>query len=254
MTDTPQRVALITGGAQGIGRATTVRLLRDGWAVVMADIDEEAGHDALDEYRDLGPALWYVPTDAGDEEQVRRAVAETVARFGGLDLVMNNAYNTFYRPITEVTLEEWNRVVAVNLTGVFLTTKHAVPHLRERRGCIINIASTRALMGRPNADAYGATKGGVISLTYGLAMSLGPEIRVNCISPGWIDNYGWAKRSKRRPMQCTEERHSQHPAGRMGQPEDIAAMVAYLSSPDAGFITGENIVIDGGMTKKMIYV
>jgi NAD(P)-dependent dehydrogenase (short-subunit alcohol dehydrogenase family) len=253
VTDTPQRVALITGGAQGIGRATTVRLLRDGWAVVMADIDEEAGQDALDEYRGL-VALLYVPTDVADEGQVRHAVEETADRCGGLDLVMNNAFTTYYRPITEVTLEEWNRVLAVNLTGVFLTTKHAVPHLRARRGCIVNIASTRALMAHPTADAYGATKGGVIALTHALAISLGPEIRVNCISPGWIDSYGWAKRSRRHAMKCTKERHAQHPVGRMGKPEDIAAMVSFLASPAAAFITGENIVVDGGMTKKMIYV
>lgn len=245
--------ALIAGGAQGMGRATAVRLMREGWAVTIADIDEEAGLDALDEYRGLG-SLHFVHTDVAEEEEVRRAVAEAVGRFGGLDLVMNSAFATYYKPITEVTLAMWQRVVAVNLTGIYLTTRYATSHLRERRGCIVNIASTRALMAHPTADAYGATKGGIIALTHALAISLGSEIRVNCITPGWVDSYGWAKRSRRRQMHCKPERHAQHPCGRIGKPEDIAAAVAFLASPDAAFITGENVIIDGGMTRKMIYV
>jgi NAD(P)-dependent dehydrogenase (short-subunit alcohol dehydrogenase family) len=140
-------------------------------------------------------------------------------------------------------LQAWNRRIAVNLTGVFLMTKHCTPHLRRAKGSIVNIGSTRALQSEPNTEAYTASKGGVVALTHALAMSLGPQVRVNCISPGWI-----AKRKLRK------KDHAQHPVGRAGRPEDIGEMVAFLISDAAGFITGQNFVVDGGMTRKMIYL
>ena len=247
-----QRCAIITGGAQGIGKATAQRLLRDGWAVAIADIDEEAGRETAEEYRDLGPLL-LSPCDVADEAQVERMVAETAARFGGIDLLVNNAYASANGPLTELSLEAWNRVLAVNLAGPFLCAKHAVPHLRKRRGSIVNIASTRALMSEPHTEAYSASKGGIVALTHALALSYGPDVRANCISPGWIEVGEWKKSTQRRAPQHSEADRFQHPVGRVGVPEDIAAMVAFLASPDAGFITGQNYVIDGGMTKKMIY-
>ena len=173
--------------------------------------------------------------------------------FGRLDLLVNNAGISANAPITELPLEAWNRVLAVNLTGMFLTVKYAAPYLRERRGSIVNIASTRALMSEPNTEAYTASKGGVVSFTHALAVSLGPEIRANCISPGWIEVGDWQKSSRRRQPEHSDADRRQHPAGRVGKPDDIAAMIAFLASPDAGFLTGENIVIDGGITRKMIY-
>ncbi|MEH6355409.1 MAG: SDR family oxidoreductase, partial [Marinobacter sp.] len=135
--------------------------------------------------------------------------------------------------------------------GPFLMAKHAVPHLRLTRGAIINIASTRALQSEANTEAYAATKGGLVALTHALAVSLGPEVRVNCISPGWIDTR--EPEAGQEPESLNPRDHGQHPAGRVGKPDDIAAMVHYLMSPQAGFITGQNIVIDGGMVRKMIY-
>lgn len=157
------------------------------------------------------------------------------------------------KPPEELSLQEWQRVLEVNLTGPFLCSRAFAPLLRTRHGSIVNIASTRALMSEPHTESYAAAKGGLVALTHALALSLGPEVRVNCISPGWIDVTPWAKRSRRHPQPLSRRDHAQHPAGRVGRPEDIAAMVLYLASDRAGFITGENIVIDGGMTRKMIY-
>lgn len=151
-----------------------------------------------------------------------------------------------------MNLETWNQVITVNLTGAFLCTKYAVPHLRKHQGTIINIASTRALTSEPNTEAYSTAKGGIVALTHALANSLSPDIRVNCISPGWIAVSDWQKQSARKESQLTEQDHKQHPAGRVGTPDDIAGMVVYLASPAATFITGANFVIDGGMTRKMI--
>jgi len=125
--------------------------------------------------------------------------------------------------------------------------------LQRTKGAIVNIASTRAIQSEPNTEAYSASKGGILALTHSLAMSLGPDIRVNCISPGWIDVSEWKKSQQAKKPHLTKMDHAQHPAGRVGKPEDIAALVAFLISDEAGFITGQNFVVDGGMTKKMIY-
>ncbi len=247
------RTAIVTGGAQGIGKAITRRFLERGMAVVMADCDAEAGRETEAEYRPLG-VLRFRETDVAVEEQVRALVADTARTFGRLDVLVNNAYAIDNRPPTELPLDAWNRVLAVNLTGPFLCARHAAPHLRRQRGAIVNIASTRALMSEPNTESYSASKGGVVALTHALAMSLAPEVRVNCVSPGWIETLSWKKTSARTTPVLSEADHRQHPAGRVGRPDDIAALVAFLVSEEAAFVTGTHIVADGGMTRKMIYV
>jgi len=168
-----------------------------------------------------------------------------VKHFGRLDALVNNAGLTGPDdgPIEKLALRDWNRRIGTNLTGAFLMAKHTVPHLRRARGAIVNIASTRALQSEPDTEAYSASKGGLVALTHALANSLGPEIRVNCVSPGWIAH---------QPVRRKD--HAQHPAGRVGRDQDVAELVAYLLSDAAGFVTGQNFVIDGGMTRKMIYV
>ena len=247
------RVALITGGAQGIGKAIARRFLVEGARVALVDVDAEAGEETRKEFASLGTVV-FVPGDVGVEATARRAVKKVVGLFGRLDVLVNNAGIGIRKPMTELTLKEWNRVLAVNLTGAFLFSRYAAPHVRERRGAIINIASTRALMSEPNTEAYSASKGGIVALTHALAISLGPQVRVNCISPGWIEVGAWRKRRGRKQPALSEADHAQHPVGRVGTPEDIASLAAYLVSPEAGFITGANFVADGGMTRKMIYV
>ena len=246
------KVALVTGGGQGIGKAVALALLERGMRVVIAEADAEAGSETEREYKAKGD-IAFVETDVSREPDVRRAVDQAEVLFGGLDALVNNAGINIVKPLAELTLDEWRRVIDTNLTGTLMFAKFAAPALKARDGAIVNIASTRALMSEPNTESYAASKGGIVALTHALAASLGPEVRVNCISPGWIDVSGWKKSSKRKPAELKPEDHAQHLVGRVGRPEDIASLVAYLIGPDSGFITGANFVVDGGMTRKMIY-
>jgi NAD(P)-dependent dehydrogenase (short-subunit alcohol dehydrogenase family) len=228
-----------------------LHLAAAGWKVAFCDTDQAAGEqlEASSEHN-----LYFVHGDVAREQDVARIVSEAVSWAGVLGAVINNAgiADPHTGPVEELSLAQWQRRLDLNLTGPFLVTKHAVPHLRKTRGAIVNMASTRALQSEPDSEAYAATKGGVVALTHALAVSLGPDIRANCISPGWIDTRDWQGcGEKAEALSATD--HCQHPAGRVGTPDDIAAMVAYLLSPEATFITGQNFVVDGGMTKKMIY-
>lgn len=247
------KVAIITGGGQGIGKAIAKKFLENNISVVIAEIDESAGRETEEEYLSLGN-IKFIKTDVSKEEDVINMVEETVKSFGKINYLINNAGIAINKPISELTLEEWNRVLGVNLTGAFLCSKYAYPYMKKEGGVIINIASTRAFMSEPNTEAYSASKGGIYALTHALAISLGPEIRVNCISPGWIETSEWKKKSLRKKPELTELDHKQHPAGRVGKPEDIASLVLFLISDEAGFITGANFIVDGGMTRKMIYL
>ena len=226
-----EKVALVTGGAQGIGRATALLLAGRGYQVAVADLQESD--------------FFFVRTDVSREASVRACIRAVVKRFGRLDALVNNAglAGPHDGPIEKLNLARWNRRIGVNLTGPFLMAKHAVPHLRRAKGAIVNIASTRALQSEPDTEAYAASKGGLVALTHALALSLGPAVRVNCISPGWISH---------KPVRKKD--HAQHPVGRVGVGQDVAELVAYLLSEGSGFVTGQNFVIDGGMTRKMIYV
>jgi NAD(P)-dependent dehydrogenase (short-subunit alcohol dehydrogenase family) len=229
-----RRVALITGAAHGIGLATAERLLRDGWHVVIADCAEDP------------PSLpaRYVQADVSDEPAVQSLIAGIRREEGRLDGLVCNAGFMIRKPIRELSLAEWSSVLATNLTSTFLLVKAAEDLLRATKGSVVTVASTRAHQSEPDTESYAASKGGLLALTHALAISLGPDIRVNCVSPGWIDTKGEALRP---------EDHAQHPAGRVGRPEDTAAMIAWLLGPESGFVTGAEFVIDGGMTRKMIY-
>jgi hypothetical protein len=249
MTD-QKKAALVTGGARGIGRAVAGRLAAVGYGVAIVDVDAGAGEAAVDEIGKggQGDAL-FIRADVAIEADAVAAVEAAVGRFGGLDLLVNNAGINCRKPLAELSLEEWQRVIGTNLTGVFLFSKHAAAALKAARGAIVNVASTRALMSEADTEAYAASKGGIVALSHALAVSLGPDVRVNCVSPGWIDV------SATRPggqIPLSAEDHAQHPAGRVGSPEDVAEAVLYLA--EAGFVTGANLVVDGGMTRRMIYV
>jgi NAD(P)-dependent dehydrogenase (short-subunit alcohol dehydrogenase family) len=243
---------IVTGGAQGIGKIISKQLLEKRFSVSVFEIDEEA----IEEFKvETGSEnIAFFSTNVSDEESVQKSVAASFKRFGNISGLINNAAIQIDKPVTELTLEEWNRVIGTNLTGAFLCAKHASPFLKNSNGSIVNISSTRAFQSEPNTEAYSASKGGILALTHALAMSLSPEIRVNCISPGWIDVSGIKKKSKANQIELSEVDHLQHPAGRVGKPADIANMVLFLLNPENDFITGQNFIIDGGMTRKMIYV
>lgn len=249
------KTIIVTGGAQGIGRGICQYLLHQEYRVIIADIDDEAGRECLNVFREYTERLHFFSTDVGDESQVLSCIEQTLAAFRRIDGLVNNAAiaHPYAGPVEMLALGDWEQVIRTNLTGSFLMAKHAAPHLRTVRGAIVNIASTRALQSEKNSEAYAASKGGLVALTHALAVSLGPEVRVNCISPGWIEVSEWQKAARRQPAVLSEIDISQHPAGRVGEPYDVAAMVEYLLSDAAKFMTGQNIVIDGGMTRKMIY-
>ncbi|HYQ48454.1 MAG TPA: SDR family oxidoreductase [Thermodesulfovibrionales bacterium] len=247
------RVAIVTGGGQGIGKATSRALLESGYAVIIAESDREAGRETEREYHALG-SIRFMQTDIADEGSVKALSRGVIREFRRIDLLVNNAAISANKPLTTLSLKDWNRVISVNLTGVFLCAKHAARYLKKTKGSMVNIASTRALMSERDTEAYSASKGGILALSHSLAVSLGPDIRVNCICPGWIDVSGWKKKRDRKKITLSGADHAQHSCGRVGKPEDIASLVLYLASPASGFITGANFVVDGGMTRKMIYV
>jgi hypothetical protein len=244
--------AIVTGGAQGIGKAIGTALAQAGMHVVIVDLDARAGREASKELSGTTRVV-FIRGDASSEAVVRRAVKTANGLGRGLHAAVANTGISIPKPVTELSLKEWNRVLAVNLGAGFLLARHAASHLRRTHGAMLLIGSTRGLMSEPNWEAYSASKGGVMTLAHALAVSLGPDARVNCISPGWIATDEWQRAGRRKAPKLSAQDHAQHPAGRVGKPEDIAALARFLLSPEASFITGANYVVDGGMTRKMIY-
>ena len=238
-----QPVALVTGGAKGIGRTIAHFLLATRWRVGIVDLPESGIRRSFP--RGTRNVLLH-EGDVGVEETAERAVAALLERLGRLDALVSNAGIMIRKPLRRLTLTEWHHVIDSNLTGLFLLARAAEKPLRKARGAIVSIASTRASMSEPDTESYSATKGGIVALTHALAISLGPDVRVNCVSPGWIEtkDYGALRRKD----------HRQHPVGRVGKPQDVAEIVAWLLDGErSGFVTGANFVVDGGMTRKMIY-
>jgi NAD(P)-dependent dehydrogenase (short-subunit alcohol dehydrogenase family) len=249
------KVAAITGGGQGIGRAVSYAFAKAGYAVSLIDPDEEAGREALARIHEDGGHGLFVAGDVSHPGDVEGWVTRTEEEFGCPDVLVNNAGIPGNAPFLKLALHEFDRVLAVNLRGTFLCSQTVAKLMvkRGRGGSIVNIASTRAFMSQPGTEAYTASKGGIIALTHGVAISLGEHgIRVNCISPGWIEVSDWKySRRAKKPHHSAADR-KQHPVGRVGRPEDIADACLFLAE-HAGFMTGQNITIDGGMTVKMIY-
>lgn len=220
------KVAVITGGARGIGRAIAEAFENEGAKVCV--IDKLNGDHFVG--------------DIADKQTLERFKEYVVGEYGHVDYLVNNALPPM-RGIDECTFEEFNYALMVGVTAPFYLTKLFLPHF-SKGAAIVNISSSRDRMSQPQTESYTAAKGGISALTHALAVSLAGKVRVNSISPGWIDTTG---------SEHSEPDERQHPAGRVGRPSDIADMVLYLCSDKAGFITGENICIDGGMTRMMIY-
>jgi len=247
-----KRNIIVTGGAQGIGKTLVMDLLKNGYTVTVFEIDEEAINESKEELPEETVSMFCV--DVLDEEAVKQAVTLSAKKHDNIYGLINNAAIMANKPVTELNLSEWNRVIGTNLTGAFLCSKYVIPFMQQSGGRIINIASTRALQSEPNTEAYSASKGGIMALTHSLAASLGPQIKVNSISPGWIDVSAVRKKATAHQYELTREDHLQHPAGRVGKASDIANMVLFLLQEENDFITGQNFVIDGGLTSRMIYV
>lgn len=240
-----KKVAIVTGGAHGIGKGIIKKLLYKDCIVIALDSNTTYLSALESEFEDKQNQLNLFTCDVGNPEDIQKVIAEIGSLYGKIDYLINNAGIGHFEPIETMSIETWNRILSVNLSSIFYLVKSGL-HLFCENSSIVNIASTRALMSEPNGEAYGASKGGIVALTHALAASLGPKTRVNCVSPGWIEINDYKN--------LTKEDHQQHPAGRVGIPEDIAEMVWFLLSDKASFITGQNFVVDGGMTKKMIYV
>jgi NAD(P)-dependent dehydrogenase (short-subunit alcohol dehydrogenase family) len=246
------KTAVITGGAQGIGRVIAESMIAEGFMVSVWDND----HEALLEEKEKNNAStkWLgCHCNVASEMEVKHAVNLTVSHFGKIDILVNNAAISSTKPINKLSVKAFRKVIDVNLTGTFICAKYCEPELRRNKGSIINICSTRAFQSEAHTEAYSASKGGIFSLTHALSMSLSPDVRINSISPGWIDVSAIRKKSKALQEILSANDHAQHPAGRVGKAEDIAKMVLFLCDPGNSFITGQNFIIDGGMTRKMIY-
>jgi NAD(P)-dependent dehydrogenase (short-subunit alcohol dehydrogenase family) len=251
----PRKIVAVTGGAQGIGRGVALGFARADYAVSIADPDAAAGREVADFLKNAGAAVLFMRADVSKEADVKAWMARTVKVLGAPDVLVNNAGIMKRTPFLTRKVAEFDRVIATNLRSTFLCAQAAARAMvrAKKAGAIVNIASTRAFMSEPDTEPYSASKGAIVALTHAMAISLGGHgIRVNCISPGWIETRDW-QYSKRAvtPKHSAEDR-AQHPVGRVGTPDDIAEAGLFLAER-AGFMTGQNITIDGGMSVKMIY-
>lgn len=243
----PKRRVFVTGGASGIGKAIVQAFCNADCLVAFCDHNEASGRMTAIETG----ALFY-QVDVSNPQELEECMKELFDTWGDIDVIINNVGVGNFAPITDISIEDFDKVININLRSVFITSQQLALHRQKLEtpnlyGRIINLCSTRYLMSEAGSEAYAASKGGVYSLTHALALSMSKwHITVNSISPGWIENNEYDK--------LRDEDHKQHPSQRVGKPEDIARACVFLCKPDNDFINGENITIDGGMTKKMIYI
>jgi 3(or 17)beta-hydroxysteroid dehydrogenase len=248
------KIALVTGAGLGLGRAAALMLAREGARVIVTDIKEREGADVADEIVAAGGEAMFMVHDVSSSEAWRTVMAAAISRFGGLDILVNNAGVLFSSKIEETQLEKWRWLMSINCDGVFLGTKHAIAAMKDRGGSIINLSSVAGLVGLPEISAYCASKGAVALFTKAAALecaAAGYKIRVNSIHPGGI----WTPMledfvGKRGDSHADTAAAGMHPVGHAGEPDDIAYGVVYLASDESRFVTGAELVIDGGYTAR----
>lgn len=244
LTMNQAQVVIVTGASNGIGRGIAEAYIAKGCQVVLADMDKKNGEIVSDQL----VGSHFIQTDVRKEQDIKNLMEKTLNKFGRIDILINNAGKSDFKPLFDLSVDEWDDVINTNLRSVFICSREAALQMRKQEsgGSIVNIASTRATMSEPNSEAYAATKGGIVSITHALASSLAEHrITVNAISPGWIETGNYSE--------LRDIDHAQHLSGRVGKPSDIAKACLYLTDPQNDFVTGTNLIIDGGMTRKMIY-
>lgn len=238
------KTAVITGGSRGLGAATAKRLAADGYAIAILYFahEKEAKKVVQSIVSAHDVATMAIQADTGNEESVRGAVDKIIKRFGSIDVLVNNAGIVYDVPFTEKTTEQWQRTMDVNLNGVYYCTKHFLPYM-SKGGDIVNIASTNGIDAyHPDSIDYDVSKAGVIMFTKAMARDLAPDIRINCIAPGWFDT----EMNADLPEEYVKKESDKIAMGRFGKPEEIASVVSFLVSDDAAFMTGSVVVVDGG--------
>ncbi|MBP1963130.1 SDR family NAD(P)-dependent oxidoreductase [Paenibacillus aceris] len=245
------KTAIVTGGANGIGKATVQKFLEEGANVVFTDINEQAGNQTCEELKVINSNVIFVKHDVQQETDWAHVVSTAKEKFGRVDVLFNNAGIYSTKPVTDYTVDEWNRVLGINVVGVFLGMKHVVPEMRSNRsGSIINASSIAGITGSANHTLYGASKGAVRIMTKDMAMEVAADqIRVNSIHPGVIQTtMGDAVASGLNVS--AEQLASGIPLKRCGTPDDIANLVVFLASDESTFITGTEMIIDGGASAR----
>lgn len=248
------KVVIVTGGAHGIGKATALEFAREGARVTIADINEEAGNATASQLNELGPGGLLVLADLANSTECHRVVTDTVAAFGGVDILFNNvgiqAPDAYFN-VEDTSEALWDRIVGVNLKSYFLMSKYTIPEIRKRGGgAIINTASVQGLQSQKLVPSYAASKGGILSLTRQMSLDYAEEnIRVLAVCPGTIDTQMVRAAAEHEPGNSDENVRrwgSMHPLGRTGSPQEIANVVLFLASDKASFMTGEYVLVDGG--------
>lgn len=242
------KTVIVTGAGNGIGKGVALLYAEKGANVLVADVDEKRGKQTVDLIQSKGGNALFVKTDVRFEEEIVRLMEIANLTFGRIDILINNAGISAFKSPFELSIDEWDNIINTNLRSVFLASREAAKYMRNNKegGSIVNIASTRAIMSEPNSEAYAASKGGIVALTHALAASFSEDrITVNAISPGWIETGDYSK--------LRDIDHEQHLSKRVGRPEDIARACLYLTAKENNFVTGINLIVDGGMTRKMIY-
>ena len=251
------KIAIVTGGADGIGHAISEVMVREGAHVFVSDIDDAKGKAFVEALKRSGGKADYIHCDVSVEGDIANLVAKAVEQTGRLDILVNNAAVAIGgMPLPDMTDEQWHRLMAINLTSVFRGCKYALPHMiRQRAGAIINMASAQGHVGLEGWTAYAGAKGAILAMTRQMAVEFGPHnVRVNSISPGTISTPMNVKIAAELGDQVTRAWVKMHPIGRIGEPEEVAEAAVYLASDAAGFTTGMDLRVDGGLTAAPRYV